>query len=651
MITETKRSYDDANELPCEDSNELINQVIKRLSIPSDAVPTNVSSQFSNDLNLNNEVQAYAKIAGRTWTYYVKTLKVIIGRNTESHSNNAGGGSNSSHDADHVDIDLGPSKVVSRRHALIQYNLEQRRWELFVYGRNGVKVDGVRLDLPYGAPYVLGSGNILDIGGTQMMFILPDAAPSIADSFLQGLRTTYFSSKRPHSGFFGNGTSLPGEPMTSTFGTGNVRAFQMYNKSDNTLLGSSRDPSNEQDYSKDEAKDMKPPYSYATMITQAILSNPQGVLSLSEIYDWIASHFAYYRYSKQGWQNSIRHNLSLNKAFEKVPRRPNEPGKGMKWQISESYRRDFLRKWRDGTLNKGKRGTSVARQLQLHLMRNHALPESGRIPVATVPTHHRRKSSRMMGNGLRSSESESPPKLERQHSEQDEQSEVTSGSNSPIKSLLPHKEALSYITAAATATVHGGAGVASASVMHDIPSLGTGASTTPNLSPSGLAGQPSNLSSPIKPLVLPDFRTDYSSASLLAKQDSSEERPTPKGLTASAVAAAPSTTTATKKAPVTPEHDRFTKPDLQADSSLNSSQSRPSVNSSPALWNYVQFSTPLAAPGTAPRAVDGSSSRRDDVEKNKKANLESPLRDRKPTTDESKLGDLKDVDLIRGFKG
>ena len=112
------------------------------------------------------------------------------------------------------------------------------------------------------------------------------------------------------------------------------------------------------------------------MITQAILSNPQGVMSLSEIYNWIADHYAYYKYSKTGWQNSIRHNLSLNKAFEKVPRRPNEPGKGMKWQISESYKEEFLNKISDGTILKTRRGSSVSRQLSLHLATHNQLPES-----------------------------------------------------------------------------------------------------------------------------------------------------------------------------------------------------------------------------------------------------------------------------------
>lgn len=456
----------------------LINAVISVLQGPEQA--TMVSKQYSNERNLATEVQAYAKISGKDWTYYVKGLEISIGRNTDTAVSlptvDVKDGNST------IDIDLGPAKVVSRKHAVIKFNMQHGGWELLVLGRNGAKVNFKRVQVgPAAPPVLLTSGTILDIGGTQMIFILPEQEPFVSQACINHLipklvarygsavtsgyrasdvnallydilKDSDYLKRQPLQQpqqqirtfkMYGNGTSNHGEygpgmqlnadsqfisgaaginnggvmlsPGSANGQMGHTDLNLSYSNPNQSLtqIGFPQSLDFASDLSRDENKNVKPPHSYATMITQAILSTREGVISLADIYKYISSNYAYYRFAKTGWQNSIRHNLSLNKAFEKVPRRPNEPGKGMKWRISEEYQRDFLSKWNAGKIGKVRRGSSVARQLQLHLSKYNSLPsQSDYTPEETViklQNMHNRPKSASQPNSQPQSQSQLDP--------------------------------------------------------------------------------------------------------------------------------------------------------------------------------------------------------------------------------------------------
>ncbi|XP_055652325.1 forkhead box protein J1 [Falco peregrinus] len=82
---------------------------------------------------------------------------------------------------------------------------------------------------------------------------------------------------------------------------------------------------------------VKPPYSYATLICMAMEASKKPKITLSDIYKWITDNFCYFRHADPTWQNSIRHNLSLNKCFIKVPREKGEPGKGGFWKLDPQH--------------------------------------------------------------------------------------------------------------------------------------------------------------------------------------------------------------------------------------------------------------------------------------------------------------------------
>ncbi|PWA00252.1 hypothetical protein BB558_003695 [Smittium angustum] len=68
-------------------------------------------------------------------------------------------------------------------------------------------------------------------------------------------------------------------------------------------------------------KRRRPPFSYSIIIALAILSTEEKKMSLKDIYNWIKKNYPkVFEGSDIGWQNTIRHNLSLNSFFRRMPR-------------------------------------------------------------------------------------------------------------------------------------------------------------------------------------------------------------------------------------------------------------------------------------------------------------------------------------------
>ncbi|KAG5457407.1 MAG: fork head domain-containing protein, partial [Olpidium bornovanus] len=197
-----------------------------------------------------------------------------------------------------VDVDLGPAKIVSRRHASVEFNFTSRRWNLHAIGRNGLKVNDVVFK-PGCDPIELDM--LIEVGGVQFVFILPEGlltgAPEQAQATEESAAASAKSDSRPSP-------ALPAEGV---------------------------------DYRPDRVRDVKPPLSYTALIAQVINAAPARRLSLPGIYQGIAEKYAFYRHAPPGWQSSVRHNLSTGKLFRKIARGEDEPGKGMFWTVDPEH--------------------------------------------------------------------------------------------------------------------------------------------------------------------------------------------------------------------------------------------------------------------------------------------------------------------------
>lgn len=79
----------------------------------------------------------------------------------------------------------------------------------------------------------------------------------------------------------------------------------------------------------------KPLVSYVALISSALQAQAGKVATLSRIYQWISENYDYYNLEDNSWKGSIRHNLSLSKRFERIPKRDTDGGKGGLWRLKE----------------------------------------------------------------------------------------------------------------------------------------------------------------------------------------------------------------------------------------------------------------------------------------------------------------------------
>ncbi|KAM4594485.1 forkhead box protein K1 [Fundulus diaphanus] len=306
--------------------------------------------------------QALARLEGRDFEFVMRQRTVTIGRNS-SHGS--------------VDINMGHSSFISRRHLQISYD-EAGGFSLRCLGKNGVFVDGVfqrrgapPLPLPRECVFRFPS-TVIKI---QFMSLLeveehrekeqPSPPPRPLLPHISPLKISIptMQQHEEHIRAFGSplpsptGTiSVPNSCPASPRGAGSsgyrygrnvtsdlqlaaeyaAKAVSEQRRSLAEHRGGGSEQRGESaggDSPKDESK---PPYSYAQLIVQAISSAPDRQLTLSGIYAHITKHYPYYRTADKGWQNSIRHNLSLNRYFLKVARSQDEPGKGSFWRIDSA---------------------------------------------------------------------------------------------------------------------------------------------------------------------------------------------------------------------------------------------------------------------------------------------------------------------------
>ncbi|CAJ0931279.1 unnamed protein product, partial [Mesorhabditis belari] len=161
---------------------------------------------------------------------------------------------------------------------------------------------------------------------TTVQELLAQVQPSVSSA-------SVFQSTFTMSDDIKASTTVPSTTTTTT--SSSSRRSRISDKTAQSTLPIATDIARNREFYR--TNDVRPPYTYASLIRQAIMESPECQLTLNEIYQWFQETFAYFRRNAATWKNAVRHNLSLHKCFTRVEQNV----KGAVWTVddSEFYRR------------------------------------------------------------------------------------------------------------------------------------------------------------------------------------------------------------------------------------------------------------------------------------------------------------------------